>query len=455
MKCLVIFGIVICLVQLSKSAKVEPVTTNIGGGECIDPEDCSNNGVCNFSGGEKGQCNCAVNFSGANCEASKKMDLGEEANSKPATTRETLRKRGSIRRYKTGIKRTLEYDTGSDVLGLTPETLVAENQPFLLFNPDKKDFVFVSKDLKITGKHNAYVQARSDRLGLRNQFTLNKVGDKYTIFNTDQRKYIYVSSSKSGFIKSWNNNVLAADAVPDDVTQKAKFLFEFEDSDGDGFYTIKNQDKYLYVSMQHYGIPLRNMVKATNQREVERWDSRFFQFALREKAKKIELEVSEEPKQKIDLMTIVDNQQSKRVCNQGDPNKDKAITMRFEYKEDFVETKTFTKTHGFTFNGNLKATFGGVSFQYANTQTSTETQTSTKSSTNSFEQTIEVNKCLCVTITYQHSEYTQNFLIKATTKDNKVLKAKGAIDGQKQYDFRGNFKYFPWVDGFKCPYEST
>ena len=210
------------------------------------------------------------------------MDLGEEADSKPTTTRETLRKRGRIHTYNTGNKRTLEYDTGSDVLGLTPESLASANQPFLLFSPDKKVFVFVSKDLKITGKHNPYVQARSDRLGLRNQFILNQVGDKYTIFNTEQRKYIYVSNSKSGFIKYWNSNVLAADAVPDDATQKAKFLFEFEDSDGDGFYTIKNQDKYLYISMQHYGIPSYNMVKATNQREVERWDSRFFQFALRE-----------------------------------------------------------------------------------------------------------------------------------------------------------------------------
>ena len=77
-------------------------------------------------------------------------------------------------------------------------------------------------------------------------------------------------------------------------------------------------------------------------------------FSSLQKAKKIELEITSEPTQKIDLMTIVDNKQSKRVCNEGDPNKDKALTMKFDYKEDFVETQTYTKTHGFTFNGNLK-----------------------------------------------------------------------------------------------------
>ena len=77
-------------------------------------------------------------------------------------------------------------------------------------------------------------------------------------------------------------------------------------------------------------------------------------FSFLQKAKKLELEITSEPTQKIDLMTIVDNKQSKRVCNQGDPTKDKALTMKFDYKEDFVETQTYTKTHGFTFNGNLK-----------------------------------------------------------------------------------------------------
>ena len=66
------------------------------------------------------------------------------------------------------------------------------------------------------------------------------------------------------------------------------------------------------------------------------------------------MQISGEPTQKINPTTLIDNKQSKKVCNEGDPTKDQAVTMSFDYKEDFVETQTFTKTNGFTFNGNLK-----------------------------------------------------------------------------------------------------
>ena len=41
----------------------------VGGGECVDTEDCSNNGVCKPVGNGKGTCCCAVGFAGANCES--------------------------------------------------------------------------------------------------------------------------------------------------------------------------------------------------------------------------------------------------------------------------------------------------------------------------------------------------------------------------------------------------
>ena len=178
----------------------------------------------------------------------------------------------------------MEYDT-SNILGLLPKTLEAKKQPFLIFNPSKKDFVFVSHDIKATGKrssHNNYVQARKGRDGERNLFLLEKADkagtvQQYYIKNIKMDRYLYVSNSKSGVWKYRNNNVLAAK----EHGGNDKFKFIFEDEKKDGFYTIRNGEKYLYVSSQPWGIPTGWIVKATDQKEVERWDSRFFQFSLK------------------------------------------------------------------------------------------------------------------------------------------------------------------------------
>ena len=42
--------------------------TIVGGGECIDPEDCNNNGICKPESEGKGVCCCAVGFAGTNCD---------------------------------------------------------------------------------------------------------------------------------------------------------------------------------------------------------------------------------------------------------------------------------------------------------------------------------------------------------------------------------------------------
>ena len=184
-----------------------------------------------------------------------------------------------------GSKRTLEYEKISNVVGLTPESLAEANQSFLIYNPSKELYLFVSKDYTITGKHNPYIEARGDREGERNVFLFKKVPNqdgKFHIFNVDREAYLYVSNSKSGFFGYWNNNVLASTDLPNEPDEAKKYVFEFEDDDGDGFYTIKNQGKSFYVSAHFLGIPPYRLVKATEQKELRRWESRFFQFALRD-----------------------------------------------------------------------------------------------------------------------------------------------------------------------------
>lgn len=216
----------------------------------------------------------------------KKIDIGEELKPQGKSTK-SGKKRGHVNYhlYENATRRALEYDTKSNLLGLLPEILAEKEQPFLIYCPSEKEFAFVSHDIKATGKrssHNNYVQARKDRDGERNLFLLEKADkpgadQRYYIKNIKMDRYLYVSNSKSGAFKYINNNVLAAKAH----AGSDKFKFVIKDEKKDGFYTIQNDKKYVYVSSQPWGIPTGWMVKATDQKEVERWDSRFFQFSLK------------------------------------------------------------------------------------------------------------------------------------------------------------------------------
>ena len=39
-----------------------------GGGECVDEDDCNNNGICKPESNDKGVCCCVVGFAGTNCD---------------------------------------------------------------------------------------------------------------------------------------------------------------------------------------------------------------------------------------------------------------------------------------------------------------------------------------------------------------------------------------------------
>ena len=198
---------------------------------------------------------------------------------------EILSKRHKLQTTSDASKRALRYDQKSNLLGLTPQSVADVEQPVLIFSPSSEKYLFVSKDYKVTGKHNAYVEARGDRLGERNLFLIKEVSaqqNKYYIFNIQQNAYLYVSNSKSGVIKPWNNNVLASTGEPGTGAEKNKYIFEFEDKEGDGIYKIKNQDKYVYISGHLHGIPPYPLLKAATSQYLRRSETQSFQLTLRE-----------------------------------------------------------------------------------------------------------------------------------------------------------------------------
>lgn len=184
-----------------------------------------------------------------------------------------------------GSKRHLGYDPGSNVAGIDPLTLADANQPFLIYSPKTELYLFMSNDKRVLGKkHNTYVEARSDRFGGRNEFIIEKSRTgKFYIRNLKTDRYVYVSSSTSGVLKWSSFNVLGSDEYPgslSDSNQKKKFEFLFEDDD-DGFYRIKNNGNYLFVSSDRVGIPANRIVEA-DLKNRKRDQTQLFQFSLKE-----------------------------------------------------------------------------------------------------------------------------------------------------------------------------
>ncbi|XP_065051742.1 uncharacterized protein LOC135681290 [Rhopilema esculentum] len=442
----------------SGSWEVNKIKITTGGSKCIDPEDCHNNGICKAAVGGNGNCNCLVEFAGPNCAVPSKDNLGKAL---PATGSKgarniPARKRAKVHTSLKGTKRKLNYDAGSNIYGLTPESLAEAEQPFLIYNPDKKVYCYVSYDEKAVGEHSPYVEARADRFGARNLFKFVKVpatNGKFYIHNIDKNKYIFVSYSKPGLLKFWDSNLFAAESIPTEPDLKKRFMFEFEDEDGDGFYKIKNDGKYLYISSHTTGIPASNLVKATNGKNLKRWSSQYFQFALKEKIKDIVFKVTGDavPKSK-SVDTVIDNQQSTKVCYRGIKGEADQDT-KIEFRDDFSEIRSYSRPDGFSFNGELKATYGSASFDYTSTEATAETQKFIKTTLKSASLKLPVNKCACVTITYEAMEYMQPYLLEAKSKEGKTLLAKGNIEGQRLTNFEANAFVSDFREHFRCPHE--
>ena len=211
------------------------------------------------------------------------MDTNEK---KQVTQRQpsiTGGKRGDV--LLSDSKQKLDYEPSSNIFGLTPHALAEAGQPFVIFSPEKRVYVFVSHDLRAVGKSDPYVEARVDKFGSRNIFKFIKVSgakNEFYIHNLDQNKYLYVSESSKGAMETWDMNLLASSVIPSNEEEKEKFLFEFEDEDEDGLFTISNRNRILYVSNHLAGNPPSNLVKVASKEKLRRLDSKYFQFALRD-----------------------------------------------------------------------------------------------------------------------------------------------------------------------------
>ena len=183
------------------------------------------------------------------------------------------------------LKRKLDYEPSSNIFGLTPYALAEADQPFVLYSPDKKLYMFVSHDSRVAEKNDSYVQARADKFGSNNLFKLIRVPGKkgkFYIYSLRQNRYLYASQSSKGIFKNWNPNLLAASGISSNPNEKASFIFCFEDDDGDGLFTIRNGKKILYVSENAVGNPPSNLLKLAAKKDLDRLDSKYFQFALTE-----------------------------------------------------------------------------------------------------------------------------------------------------------------------------
>ena len=183
------------------------------------------------------------------------------------------------------LKRKLDYEPSSNIYGLTPNALAEADYPFVIYNPDKRVYLFVSHDLREIGKSFPYTEARDDKFGSRNIFKLIRVPgfkDKFYIHCLDQNKYLHVSQSSKGTVKYWNANLLAASEIPGNAGDKEGFIFKFDDDDGDGLFTIRNRNKLVYVSEHTVGNPPSKLVKLAPKTELDRFDSKYFQFALKD-----------------------------------------------------------------------------------------------------------------------------------------------------------------------------
>ena len=183
------------------------------------------------------------------------------------------------------LKRKLDYEPSSNIFGLTPNALAEADYSFVIYNPDKRAYLFVSHDLREIGKNDPYVKARDDKFGSRNIFKLIRIPgskDKFYIHCLDQNKYLHVSQSSKGILKYWNTNLLAASEIPINAGDKEDFIFKFDDDDGDGLFTISNKNKLVYVSEHMAGNPPSRLVKLAPKKELDRLDSKYFQFALKD-----------------------------------------------------------------------------------------------------------------------------------------------------------------------------
>ena len=65
-----------------------------------------------------------------------------------------------------------------------------------------------------------------------------------------------------------------------------------------------------------------------------------------------------------------------------------------------------------------------------------------------------MNRCACIKVTYNVVEYDQDYVVTATSKEGKDLKANGQVKGSSLNEFEVHTEMFDYKDNFKCPWEA-
>jgi len=435
---------------------VNKIKTDLGGGECIDSEDCNNHGICKTVPKQVGRCCCGVGYSGRHCGVESKEST------KPSGKMQLKRlvrpsasggKRANV--ISSVLEQKLDYEPSSNIFGLTPDALAEADQPFVLYSPDKKLYMFVSHDSRVAEKNDSYVEARDDKFGSNNLFKLIRVPGKkgkFYIHSLRQNKYLYASQSSKGIFKNWNSNLLAASGISSSPNEKASFIFWFEDDDGDGLFTIRNGKKMLYVSENAVGNPPSNLLKLAAKKDLDRLDSKYFQLALKEVVSKIEFKVTGDRIPVSSPLVMTDGAQARKICYKGKNGDMKAEETNIEYVEELTDIREYTKAEGFLFNTattEFKDTHGKKLF----THSSSGVEKIFKANTVSASLKVPVNNCTCAEVTFKYMRYNQPYEFQARTYQNKTLRSKGFIKGETNYDFQVKTELYDYREFFKCPHE--
>ena len=195
----------------------------------------------------------------------RKFILDEDQNSKnslgslvsTSELKENDTKSGNVRARLHRSSDALKRGSQNNLYGLTPESAAKAEQPVLIFNPANEEYIFVSNDMKNSEKQNFYVESTKKTFSDTTLFLIKKVpnvDNKYYIYNPKKERYLYISKSKSGFMKIFyrRNNVLASPVEPKRSKDESKYVFEFEL--GNDAYRIKQGELYLYISKDTKGV---------------------------------------------------------------------------------------------------------------------------------------------------------------------------------------------------------
>ena len=100
------------------------------------------------------------------------------------------------------------------------------------------------------------------------------------------------------------------------------------------------------------------------------------------------------------------------------------------------------------------ASVGKLTFTYKNDQTTTDGAEHSRTVEKSISVKVKPKKCACISVTFQSIRYTRQFTLEATTKEGKVIKSVGMVEGERVDNFQAHTKMIDNGPNAKCPHET-